>query len=214
MRWYCGAILAVFLAASVSPAEEPVVVPAGGFADHRIEVPKGASVIWRYSPQPVQKATDLPPGRIIFGGEAGKTYTVTAIVIDFEKKTVTDADYVFKFSGGVAQPPPKKDPPVDPIGEPAVYYFLVVRPDGPAHPNFTQAMLMPGWTKLRGLGHSVKDKTASQARDLGVVLPPGTVLPTVVTLKTSATESVVVRGPVPLPNTDQEILRLTEGLKP
>lgn len=206
--------LAVLLAASVSPAEEPVVVPAGGFADHKIEVPKGASVIWRVSPQPTQKAGDLPPGRIIFGGEAGKTYTVTAIVIDFDKKTVTDADYVFQFAGSPTSPipPPKKDP--DPIGVPATYYFLVVRPDGPAHPNFTQAMLMPGWTKLRGLGHSVKDKTATEAARLGVTLPGGTVLPTVVTLKTSATESVVVRGPVPMPNTDQEILRLTEGLKP
>jgi len=112
-------------------------------------------------------------------------------------------------------PPPGPNPPVDPPTPPAgTYYFLVVRADGPADPAFTKAMSLPAWTQLRAKGHQFKDKTQSAAKaDLGLELPPGTVLPCVVTLSTAGGVSKVVRGPVALPTTDAGVAALPEGVR-
>lgn len=207
--------VAVMLAASLlSAAEPPKIkssgpVPPGGFADLTIDVPKSASVVWRISPNPVQKAATLPTGRIIFGGEQNKTYTVTAIVIDFDAKTVTDTDYSITF--GKAPPvvvdPPKKDPPATPTSG---LYFLIVRPDGPATSQFTKTMGESAWGQLRKAGHLVKDFGVSEASKW---VPAPDTLPAVYTLQEANGASKIVRGAVPLPTTSAAILDLPKGVK-
>lgn len=120
------------------------------------------------------------------------------------------------------QPPPDKPPPDKPPPDPQpvpvkpLYYFLIVRPDGPASPEFTKVMSDPAWAELQKAGHSVKDKTLTDAGKLGLTLPVGQPLPTVVTLVVSAdgTKSKVVRGPINLPTTSDGIRRLPEGVTP
>ncbi|MBY0457657.1 MAG: hypothetical protein K2V38_09990 [Gemmataceae bacterium] len=113
------------------------------------------------------------------------------------------------------KPPPDggKDPPVDPPpGTPAKYYFVVVRPDGPASLDFIKTMSRPGWGKLTVAGHAYKDKTVTEAAGIGIHLPTGTALPCVVTLRVAADgkTSTVERGPVPVPD---DPATLTGGLK-
>lgn len=113
----------------------------------------------------------------------------------------------------VGTPDPPKDPPKDPADPPAqptALYFLVVRPDGPAAPGFVKAMSDPAWDELRKKGHLVKDKTAAEAAPW--FKADGAALPCVVTLRTTATSSTVARGPVPLPATAADILKLPEGV--
>jgi len=106
--------------------------------------------------------------------------------------------------------PPPVDPPTTPAPVPAVYYFLAIRADGPADPAFTRAMALPAWDQLRFIGHQVKDKTVSEAKAIGYVLPAGAPLPAVVTLQVSADgkRSTVVRHAIAMPTTDEAILKL------
>jgi len=108
--------------------------------------------------------------------------------------------------------PPKVDPPAktDPA---ATYYFLIVRPDGPAAPMFTANMRLPAWEKLRAAGHLVKDYTVKDAAKAGYTVPDGTPLPVVVTLKETETNSAIVRGPIAMPTTEAAILDLPKGVK-
>lgn len=207
--WRTIAVILLAFCSPLAAQDQPIIVQEGGFADHTIPLPKGAAVVWRYSPQPIQKAKDLPPGRIIFTGKTGVTYTVTAIVVDFDAKTVTDTDYFFQFGGQIVPPPPKK-PPVDPPPPtPTAYYFMVVRLDGPASPAFTKAMSDPAWDAIRVKGHKVKDFTLTDARRLGANIPPGGPLPMVITLREGETTSKVIRSAIPLPANP---LTLLEGL--
>lgn len=107
--------------------------------------------------------------------------------------------------------PPPKDPPTTPTKN---LYFLVVRPDGPAAPDFAAYMGNPGWVELVRMGHAVKDKTVAEAAALGIRIPDGTVLPCVVTLKVAADgrSSTVVRGAIPAP-APGDIVKLPEGVK-
>lgn len=220
-------LLAVVLATTAATAQVPKTaaptkakavlkaapVKPGGFADITAPVPTGASVLWRITPTPIQKAEGLPAGRLIFSGEPGTTYNASAVVIDFEKKTVEEVEYSVPFPGELIPPPKKKDPPPPPPPPMADrLYFLIVRPNGPASPAFTQTMSDPAWTALTAAGHTYKDKTLTEAAALRVVLPPGTVLPVVVTLRVSAdgTNSELVRGPIPLPTTAEAIRLLPE----
>lgn len=118
-------------------------------------------------------------------------------------------------SGAAPQPPPA--PPVTPDpGQPAGgLYFFVVRPAGPASPAFTAAMSLPEWQTLRAAGHRVKDFDPDGAvRLLGAgVVPAGTQLPVVVTLREQPGGSTVVRGPVPLPATGAAVLDLPRGVR-
>lgn len=134
------------------------------------------------------------------GGDEVSPFAETVVVLGNPPKTPTD---------------PPVDPPTDPPVQPAVYYFLIVRPDGPASPGFTEIMQSPAWTTLRTAGHSFKPKTVTEAAALGVVLPPGTIIPCVVTLKVSedGKRSTIVRGPIPLPTTADGIAKLPEGVK-
>lgn len=215
-RRFSGAILAVCLAVPAWAAPPSVDIPAETVAttDFTVVVPKtdakGVSYIGLSGVDPFPSALlkdsktfvlptrGLPAGRYVFAGVA----------------SLNDEHTVFRFAITVGKPPvlpPPVDPPVDPPPpERVFYYFLVIRPDGPAAPAFTRTMSMPGWEKLRGLGHSIKDKTVSQARLLNVNLPAGTPLPCVVTLKINATGSVIARGPVALPTTDDDIVALPE----
>lgn len=110
------------------------------------------------------------------------------------------------------QPPPPmpvNPPPADPA---AGYYFLIVRPDGPASAAFTRVMADLAWAKLTADGHTFKDKTATEAAALGVVVPADK-LPAVVTLSVQGGKSTIVRPAVALPTTSAGILELPKGVK-
>jgi hypothetical protein len=114
-------------------AGDTLTVAEGKFADVTVEVPAGASVVWRFYPPPVQRADKLAPGRAIFAGERGKTYVVTAVVIDFDKKAVTDTEFAVTFAGKAdptpdptPDPKPKPDPKPDPTPSPAKVVRVVL----------------------------------------------------------------------------------------
>lgn len=119
---------------------------------------------------------------------------------------------VVVIGDGKPVPPVKPDPPVTPPPTTA-FYFLIVRPDGPASPAFTATMGLPAWGDLKRAGHTFKDKTVSEAAAFGVVLPNGTALPCVVTLDNSGENSKIVRGPVPLPTDSSGIVKLPTEVK-
>lgn len=118
-----------------------------------------------------------------------------------------------------AAPPtiPPTKPPTDPPDAPpgtATYYFLVIRPDGPASPEFTKIMSLPGWADIKKKGHQYKDKTVSAAaQDINLTLPPGGPMPCVVTLSTTGGVSKIVRGPIALPTTDVGLAAMVAGVK-
>lgn len=140
--------------------------------------------------------------------------------------TVGDAAGTFTVIGGAGTstpPAPPDKPPVDPPGDPqpsVSLYFALVRPDGPASAGFEQVLRMPGWAQLRKNGHLVKDMELSNARALGLVIPEGTPLPCVATLKKSALgthDQLYVSGKPwlrPLPTNTNDVLKLTEGVAP
>ncbi len=102
-------------------------------------------------------------------------------------------------------------PPVTPPPSPTTsLFFLIVRPNGPASPEFVSILANPAWDDLRKLGHTVKDRTLDELGPL-YRIPTGTTLPCVVTLAVGADgRSTVVRGPVDLPTTSDAIRRLAE----
>lgn len=110
-------------------------------------------------------------------------------------------------------PPTPPDPPTPP--KPAALYFLIVRPDGPASAEFTRTMGLAAWADLRKSGHSVKDKTLTDAAMIGVTLRDGTALPCVLTLREAADgkSSKIVRDAIPLPATESAIADLPKGVK-
>ena len=113
-----------------------------------------------------------------------------------------------EIGGGIPVVPPVKpvDPPV--IAPPTgLFYFLIVRADGPASPAFTKTMGDAAWDTLRAAGHKAKDKTATEAAKLGMSPPAGTRLPTVLILREDADGSEVV-GTAPLPGDAAGILEL------
>ena len=113
--------------------------------------------------------------------------------------------------------PPVVVPPVDPPPQTGgAYYFLLIRPDGPASPEFTRIVSDPAWNKLRMKGHSIKDKTVTEAASpsVNVKLPSGTMLPVVVTLQIAADgmSSTIVRPAIPLPTTAAGVEALLNDL--
>lgn len=109
-------------------------------------------------------------------------------------------------------PPPDKPPPDNPP-PPATLFFLVIRPDGPASPEFTKTMENAAWGELVAAGHKFKEKTLTESKAWGYVPPPGTTLPAVLTLRVEGSRSKEARGPVPLPTTADGIRALPEGVK-
>lgn len=132
-----------------------------------------------------------------------------------EKAGVTATFVVGPAGGTVPGNPPTTptDPPAAPGGP---LYFMAIRPDGqPASPEYTRIMSLPAWGTLRAAGHSVADRTVSEAAALGVVVPPGTAMPCLVTLRIRPDRSWsdVVRGAVPLPSTEAAIIALPGGVR-
>ena len=129
--------------------------------------------------------------------------------------SLSDEHTLFRFTVKVGSGiPAPKDPPVDPPVTPVSFYFALIRPDGPVAPSFERAMRLPGWGQLQNQGHTVKDFTLTEATTRGIKLPAGQFLPVVVTLTTDGKSSKIVRGPVPLPLTDSDIMKLPEGVRP
>lgn len=136
-------------------------------------------------------------------------------------KTGEQARASFEVVIGGAAPTPTPTPtPVDPPppgAEPPAaggkLYFLIVRPDGPASPDFTKVMQLPAWKEIAAAGHQFKDKTVTEAAPW-VALDPSTPLPAVVTFQISqdGKTSTLVRGSVPLPTTDAGIRDLPKGV--
>lgn len=213
MRLFTAVIWFLFLVPSLHAQHPKVVVPAGQFVDQKIEVPKDVAIIWDISPLPVQEATGLEDGRIIFIGEPGKTYVATAFKVDFVNKKVSKDRYEYTFAG--TAPPKKPDDPVIPPPGPTTGYFMVIRPDGNSHPSFTAVMELPGWDELRSKGHYVKDFEISRARKLGAVIPADVTLPCVITLARTpgGKEKQVAGKPVSIPTTNEAIAKLPETLK-
>lgn len=178
-----------------------------------IELPNGAPAIGilegesrAKAHRPSEGATNavavwgLSPGRVLLtadGVEEGRIVTLVRVVIAV---------------GGTTQPIPIPPVPIpDPPTLPVSLYFLILRPNGPASPEFAAVMANPAWGDLRKAGHIVKDKTLGELGDEYRV-PSGTTLPCVVTLKRTDRGMTVVRGPVELPSTSEAIRRLTEVL--
>lgn len=126
-----GSVVDITPKASVIKLSATTPVPAGGFADITIEASKTASVKWRVNPAPVQKAEGLPANRLIFGGKAGQTYTVRAIVVDFDAKTFDDPETEVVFAGtpGPQPIPPGPGPQPEPQPTPGVISSFVVVED-------------------------------------------------------------------------------------
>lgn len=142
----------------------------------------------------------LSPGRVLLtadGVEEGRIVTLVRVVIAV---------------GGPTQPIPVPpvpipNPPAPPV--PVSLYFLILRANGPASPEFAAVLANPAWGDLRKAGHTVKDKTLGELGDEYRV-PSGTTLPCVVTLKRTDRGMTVVRGPVDLPTTTDAIRKLAE----
>ncbi len=151
--------------------------------------------------------TRLFKGKFVTTAEAGVTGRAELIVIP---SGVTEERQVIRQTvdvdaGEGAQPPP--DGPV-----PAGLYFMVIRPAGPALPEFQRVMSDPAWGDLLKAGHLVKDFAQPDAARLGATIPTGVTLPAVVTLSVSADgkRSVVVRQAIALPTTADGIRKLPE----
>lgn len=96
-------------------------VKPGGFAKLSVEG-AGKTVIWYVSPKPIQQ--DTIAGVLVFTGTG--EYTVTAVAVDFEKKTIEQTEHTVRFGaapgpGPAPPPPPGPDvPPLPPDNPPAV----------------------------------------------------------------------------------------------
>jgi hypothetical protein len=97
------------------PVENPV--PGTSFAEVKLDLGKGDSVIWEVSPEPT-KATEHKAGEtaiLHFNGPPG-SYTVTAYVVNFDAKTFTKKKITVAIQG--AQPPPGPSPGPNPNPNP------------------------------------------------------------------------------------------------
>lgn len=152
-------------------------------------------------------------GKFLIEVSAIKTGRCEIFIVPQAVKAETDIERrtVDVKAGDGAQPPPV-DPPVTPTDK---FYFLIVRPDGPAQPELTRLMGDPAWATLKGKGHQYRDVTLTEAREkLKLDIPAGTTIPAVVTLATTKDgPSKVLRGPVKIPTTGDEILKLPEGVQ-
>lgn len=99
------------------------------------------------------------------------------------------------------------DPPPVPTGK---YFFMIIRPDDAAKKPYVDYLANAGWDLLRTAGHKVKDYTVTEAAAWWIKfdgptphVPPGTVLPCIITLSTQGANSVIVRGPIALPDPSQ-----------
>ncbi len=220
IRYACALALAaatVAAAASAAPPEVPPVV--------RVKPGQMVRVVVKADEGKLGHGRDFHDEEAFWGelvGPKGTRAFVFQAPPDSDRKSytvvwwtvgeATGVPTVILVEGAVVAPPPKKKPddPAAPVGS---YYFLAVRADGPAAPEFTRAVGLPAWADLRKKGHQFRDATVTEARtEVGLVLPAGTPIPCVVTMKVTGNVSTVV-GYAALPSTDAGVLKLAEGLK-
>lgn len=110
-------------------------------------------------------------------------------------------------------PPDKPDPPIEPPPptKPTKVTYLIVRPDGPANPDFVAVMGNAAWDKHKAAGRIVKEMTLTESLPI-YKAPTGTVIPYVVTISVTGTDSKIIAGPIPLPTDAAGIDKLAEGL--
>ena len=116
------------------------------------------------------------------------------------------------ITGAPTTPP---SPPTDP-GQPlppeeGTLYFMVVRPDGPAAPEYTRIMSMPEWQTLKDKKYLVGDFTLTEARKY-LSIADNVRLPCVITFWDTGKKSTIVRQPIGLPATGGGVLSLPDGL--
>lgn len=208
------ATLALLVTASMLYADPPKLTlkdetkPGSKWVTVRADTP-GKAVKFVPGPGLDPFPFSLPDGKVFVAIAEGKgPWSVSAYT------SLNDelSDLVTVTVGGSTAPPvtPPVQPPISPP-ETSGLYFLVIRPDGPASPAFTNTMKLTEWQTLIKNGHSVKDKSATEAAAFGV--KPGT-LPAVARLTISADgKSSKLFDVVPLPTTGVDILKLPEGVK-
>lgn len=114
---------------------------------------------------------------------------------------------------GTAPAPMPQPQPKDPPATPATkLYFLLVRPDGQAHPEFTRIISLSAWSTLTTAGHQYRDATLTEARGTGVDIPAGTLLPCVVLLLPKPDGGYRQNAIVPMPTTAEEVLALSKAV--
>lgn len=198
--------------------EDPAALKKGSFAEFTVKegLITGDKIGWEVTPEPL-RAKRYGSVLVVDGAE-GVTYTVKVEIINFKKATWKKGAVTYTFGGKTVIPPPKekepdeKEPDPKKPDEPVVYYFAVVRPDGAASPAFTKTMQDPAWAQLRLKDHTVKDFTATDARDRLKIDTGAVPLPAVVTLVVArdGKSSFLARPAVPLPTTGADILKLAE----
>lgn len=195
VRWTVTPMDSFALADVFPVGTKPVFIMQGDVRAKEHKLPdnaKSAIQIWGVS-----------KGRILLQADGVKDNQIVTLV-----KVMIDVD------GPQAPIPPPVDPPkppVDPPTKPVRHYFLIVRPDGPAKPDFVAVMGNAAWDKHRAAGRTVKEMTLTESLPI-YKAPAGTVIPFVVTLGVSDTETKVIAGPVALPSDSAGIDKLAEGL--
>jgi len=81
-------------------------IPVNSFAE--LNVKNAPNIVWQISPDPVKASRR--GGYLYLGGVPGTTYTVAAVVVDFEKKTVEAAEVKIVFEGATPPVPPAPGP--------------------------------------------------------------------------------------------------------
>lgn len=204
-------------AASFDPPEK--LEPRGGFA---IYTPDASVKAVEYialdgeEPFPVSLIGGSPTSFVFFTrGLAPKNYRFVGVASD-SGGNLTRKMFSVPVGGvppGVpppAKPPDTKPPEKPPVETPALYYFLIVREDGPASAAFTKTMQDPAWLALKKAGHKVGDHTVTQAATYGFTRP--SILPCVITLLEDDKKSKIVREEIALPSTSPAILDLPKGV--
>lgn len=107
-----ASVLFVAFVAMVSISRAEVVIdgerkiPANSFAELTV---KGASnIVWQILPEPVKASRR--GGWLYIGGVPGTTYTVSAVVVDFEKKSIEAGEVKITFEGAAPIPVPPTPP--------------------------------------------------------------------------------------------------------
>ena len=167
-------ILAALLmfAAGLAVADDHVI-PVGQFADLKYKVSKGDILKLRVSPAPLQRADGLEPGRLIFAGEAGKTYTVRGYLVNFDKKTFDEVDDTVTFGGKAEpkpgpgpEPEPKPNPKPEPGPPPGQLFIVVVEETSARTPEIARVLsdvTFWGGLDARGVQWRLYDKDAPDA---------------------------------------------------
>lgn len=211
------------ITASAAPPTLELPAEASPVNGYVIVAPKTDAVSVTYValddvfPFPSDQLKDARAFVLPAAGLAEGRYRFVAVAAGKGGEQTTKNLVVVIGKGGTVPPPKKKEPtdPVDPVEPDAKFYFLVVRPDGPASAAFTKAMSLPEWNTLKAAGHKVKDRTATEATPILGAALPATQLPAVVTLVVSADgkSSTIVRPAVPLPTVGGAVLDLPKGVR-